>query len=363
MNILYTTCFLDVSGVTKINLDILKGISGEFTIHVCETESDERIASSWVSHFAKEFGEPFNLWEIPAASRYTSFVEQLKRNRIDIVYITHSLWVYEHAARLKRDMPEIRIVDSLHVLEPYCFRGGYPDISANTFVHPYIDRSIVISDHLLSYIKGNYAVDSGKYVVIRNGIDTTLFKRDKSVEGVFRREIGIPLDIPLIGFIGRFAEQKRPMLFLEVAKVVLSRVDTAYFYMLGSGELVEKAKRVAARLGIADRVIFLPPRDDIHIVLNSTDLLLVTSSYEGAPLTILEALATGVPVVSSDVGAIGEYIGTDCLIALSGRKREADLFAKAIVSQLKCSNPPEFDRERYSISTLVDQYKSVFQNV
>lgn len=362
MNVLYATCFLDVSGVTKINRDILKGISREFTVHVCETESDERLADTWEAQFSREFGSPLKLWKIPAADRYAGFIEYLTIHQIDLVYITHSLWVYEHAARLKRDIPGIKLVDSLHVLEPYCFRGGYPDISANRFVHRYMDRSIVISDHLLSYIRSNYTVDQNKFVVIRNGIDTAVFRRNKAYEGVFRAEIGVPADVPLIGFIGRFAEQKRPLLFLEIAKGLQSRFENICFYMIGSGDLGETLRSAASMFGITEKVMFLKPRNDIEVVLNSTDLLIVTSSYEGAPLTILEALATGVPVVSSDVGAIREYIGRESLVPSDSNGDEINAFVEAAARQLASPQVPDFNTEEYSIAKLVTSYAQVFRD-
>ena len=359
MNVLYTTCFLDVSGVTKINLDILMAISDRFNVHVCETVSDEKLSSKLESHFIVKFGETLQLWRISYNERYSFFVNYLRENAIDLIYNTHSLWVYEHAARLKRDHPQLKIVDSLHVLEPYCFRGGYPDISANRFVHPYIDKSIVISNHLLSYIIRHYSVNPEKFVVIRNGVDTERFKKEPIYKGVFRDGIGVPTNALLIGFIGRFSVQKRPSVFLEVAKSLTERLEHVYFYMTGGGELLEESKRIAEKLGIAERVKLVPPRDDIHIVLNSTDMLLVTSSYEGAPLTILEALATGVPVVSYDVGAIGEYLGKECLVALGAH--EASRLVETALKHLQMNITPRFDRSLYGIERLVSQYMEVFE--
>jgi glycosyltransferase involved in cell wall biosynthesis len=308
-------------------------------------------------HFKERFGEVFKLWRFPASERYSRFVRYLKDNAIELVYITHSLWVYEHAARLKRDVPELKIVDSLHVLEPYCFRGGYPDISANRYVHPFIDRSIVISDYLLKYIKRHYSVNSMKFVVIRNSVDTKRFRKNASFKGTFRQEIDVPDKVPLIGFIGRFSRQKRPDIFLKVAQKLATQLDQVFFFMVGGGEFVEHSKLLAGKLGLMNRVRFVPPRDDMHIVLNSTDLLLVTSSYEGAPLTILESLATGVPVVSSDVGAIGEYIGREWLV-MPG-KGEIDELAGAVLRQLCSVNTVPFDREAFGTERLISCYEKV----
>lgn len=360
MNILYATCFLDVSGVTRLNYDILARLAGKNNIYVCETASDGRLTSKLENHFRDSFGEPFKLFRYPLQDRYRRFLEYLDSNAIDLVFNTHSLWVYEHIAKLKKDRSNLKVVDSLHVLEPYCFRGGYPDISANRYVHPFIDKSIVISEHLLSYIKRSYSVDPGKFIIIRNGVDTTRFKKDSSLKGIFRNELGVPANFPLIGYIGRFSRQKRPDVFLDVAKHLLGKLGEVYFYMAGDGDLLDKSKKLADSLGISNRVSFVAPRDDIHIVLNSTDMLVLTSSYEGAPLTILEALATGVPVVASDVGAISEYVGTPYVVQRQGRGSEVDQFAEAILRGLNDNYPSIFDREIFSLDYVADSYARVF---
>jgi len=360
MNLLYITCFLDLSGVTKINFDILSGISGRFNIHICETVDDAGLACKMQSHFKARFGKIFQLWQIPVADRYRFFISYLRNNAIDIIYNTHSLWLYEHASRLKRDLPRVRIVDSLHVLEPYCFRGGYPDISANRFIHPFIDKSIVISEHLLAHIRHYYRIDAAKFVVIRNGIDSGKFRKDPNLTDIFKYEIGAPQNVPLIGFIGRFTRQKRPDVFLEVASHILKHYGQTYFFLVGCGDLVSKLKDIANKLRISSWVRFVPPRDDIHFILNSTDMLLVTSSYEGAPLTVLEALATGVPVVSYDVGAIKEYIGKDWLVT-PGRG-EVERLAETAMMCFRTKAVQQFDRERFGIDKLVARYADVFES-
>jgi glycosyltransferase involved in cell wall biosynthesis len=362
MNILYTTCFLDVSGVTKINYDILVKLSDNNRVYVCVTK-DNKKKSKLEKNFSDKFGELLKLWQYPSACQYRYFVEYLDNNDIKLVFNTHSLWVYEHVAKLKKDRPSIKIIDSLHVLEPYCFRGGYPDISANQFVHPFIDQSIVISEHLLSYIKRYYSVDSAKFVIIRNGIDMNRFKKDSTLMGIFKEEIGVPANAHLIGFIGRFSPQKRPDIFLKIAKLLTRQLGQVYFYMIGEGELIDKSKKLANKLGISDRVQFVPTRDDIHVVLNSTTMLVVTSSYEGAPLTILESLAVGVPVVSANVGAIAEYVGISCLVRRQGGNSELCQFVEKILKRLNNAAQPEFDRQRFSVDHVADSYAKLFEYV
>lgn len=319
MNILYTTCYLDVSGVTKINYDILSRISSEAEIHICTTSCDDSISDKWDDRFKNTFREPFRLWLLAPRDRYKALLQYLYHHRIDIIYVTHSLWLYEHAACLKRDLPQIKIVDSLHVLEPYCFRGGYPDISANRFVHPCIDASILISKNLEDYLLKNYQVDRRKLHVIHNGIDSALFRSASEKPDTSRTRLlhGVPTG--MIGFIGRFTDQKRPLLFVDIAHDLAERNSELKFYMVGSGQLFDKVIKRIKSHGLGDRFCMLPAQSDIAELLRETDVLLLPSSYEGAPLTILEALAVGVPVVASDVGAVREYVGDKCRLVTLGR--------------------------------------------
>lgn len=364
MNIIYTTCFLDISGVTKINFDILCRLKSDCRIHVCVTARDDHLVSTWDSLFVETFDNCFKLWQLDASARYQCFIDYVRVHQIDLVFATHSLWLYEHAACLKRDCPGLKIVDALHVLEPCRLRGGSPDISANRFVHPFLDKTILISGDLLQYLIRNYAVDSAKFVIVRNGIEISKFKRAEIKNLALREELGTPENCKLVGFIGRFTEQKRPLLFLKVVKLVLEQRDDVRFYLIGDGPLASKLVRRTVRLGITDNVTFLSPRHDIPVVFDSTDLLVLTSLYEGAPLTILEALASGVPVVASDVGAIREYASVGCdLVATAPRRNEPERFAESVLGLLAQECSPQLDSAYFDIYRVAAEYLEVFHTV
>jgi glycosyltransferase involved in cell wall biosynthesis len=336
----------------------------EFGIHVCVTKKDSFLCANWDTLFADKFNDLLKLWKLPASKQYSFLLEYLERHEIKIIYVTHSLWLYQHVAQLRRDIPFIRIVDSLHVLEPYCFRGGYPDISANRYVHPYIDISILISSNLLKYITRHYRVETNKIVVIRNGIDDEKFKFDPTIKGKFKVELGIPLQSYLVGFIGRLTEQKRPLHFIETAYDLAAENPELYFYMVGSGKLQEKVNKSIARLGLKDRIFLFQKRDDVNYLLNSTDILMVPSSYEGAPLTILESLSVGVPVVASDVGAISEYVNNRCiLIPRSNKSDEKKQYAKAVLKSIHDSRVFMPLDAQFQLKNVILSYRDVFERL
>lgn len=362
--ILYTTCYLDISGVTRINFDILKYLKEKgFDIHVCVTDDDSHLINNWDFLFQLSINKPFKL-RSSKRNFLEVFIDYLVQNNIECIFNTHSLWVYKHCSLIKKQIPHIKIVDSLHVLEPYCFRGGYPDISANKHVQPFIDRSIVISDDLRNYILSNYTVTPSKLIVVRNGINTEKFSRRDDVRGKFKIELGLTTDNTLIGFIGRMTEQKRPLLFLEIAYEVAIRNKNCFFYMIGEGHLSERAIRFINKSNLHGRIFLIRQRNDIDYIFNSTDIIIQPSAYEGAPLTVLEALSTGVSVISSDVGAIREYVGSCCtLIPRTADDREKELFVRATLEQL--SSPPDSEhtssyiRRKYDVCETSSQYGNI----
>jgi len=362
MKLLYATCYLDVSGVTKINFDILSGMAADCEIHICTTQRQDRSSSNWESRFSATFREPFQLWQLPRRDRYAGLLGYLREHRIELIYLTHSLWLYEHAARLKRDLPGLRIIDSLHVLEPYCFRGGYPDISANRFVHPHIDKSILISHHLRDYLIRNYPVQPEKLVVVHNGIDAEKFL-PRGGGAAIRAELGLAPQDRLVGFIGRFTLQKRPLLFLEIARELCRRDPTVSVYMVGDGPLEAGIRQGVERYGLTGRLRTLGTRDDIPALLNATDLLLLPSAYEGAPLTILEALSVGVSVVASAVGAVAEYVTGQCrLVPLgSGGSAERDAFVAEALDLLASAKGAGFLAPEHRLDQVIRRYRGVFE--
>jgi len=111
-----------------------------------------------------------------------------------------------------------------------------------------------------------------------------------------------------IGTVGRLVPIKGLDLFLRVAAALRRDTPAVRFSILGDGPLREELARTAADLGVADCLEFLAPRPDPFGYYRSLDLYLTTSVHEGLPLSVVEAMASGTPVVSAAVGGIPEIV-------------------------------------------------------
>ena len=137
--------------------------------------------------------------------------------------------------------------------------------------------------------------------------------------------------------MGRLDYQKNFSLFLEVAAEVGARFPQAIFVIAGEGPDRAALEELSQKLGIASRVRFLGFVKEMPELYQSLDLMLLTSHFEGTPLTILEAMATGVPVVASHVDGVGDVLadGRDSLLVPPGRR---DLFVQGVCRLLQDQN-------------------------
>lgn len=145
--------------------------------------------------------------------------------------------------------------------------------------------------------------------VLYNGIDTAVWRRPGAVP-VLRQELGIAPDGLLVGTVARITPEKDLATFYEVARRVAQRVKGTRFVVVGDGygDELERARREVERLGLQGVVHFTGHRNDLRDVYVSFDLFLMTSVTEGLPNTLLEAMALGVPAVSTAVGGIPELL-------------------------------------------------------
>ena len=135
-----------------------------------------------------------------------------------------------------------------------------------------------------------------------------------------RTELGVAPDSFVVGWVGRHFPQKRPDLIVRTARDVLDQVPDATFLLAGDGPLLDATAAAAAD---EPRIKILGHRENIEEIYEAMDVLLLASAWEGLPRTVLEALARGIPAVSTDVGGVTEVLrhGENGFVVPSGDTR------------------------------------------
>jgi glycosyltransferase involved in cell wall biosynthesis len=128
--------------------------------------------------------------------------------------------------------------------------------------------------------------------------------RAAAARGPGREELGIPADSPVLVHIARFAPQKGQAVTLRAAARLRERFGDVRVLFLGEGTEEEAVRREAERLG-ADWASFLGRREDVAAIVALADISVLPSSAEGLPMTLIEAIVLGTPIVATDVGDVG----------------------------------------------------------
>jgi len=143
--------------------------------------------------------------------------------------------------------------------------------------------------------------------LIPNGIPTDEYAPNPDTRAQWRQAHGIEPRATVLTHIGRFAVQKNHALLVEAFAQVRSDAPL-YLLLVGGGELENAVREQVAALGLQERVRFLGVRADVADILRASDVFVLSSRWEGNPMSVMEAMAAGLPVVSTAVGGVPELV-------------------------------------------------------
>lgn len=249
------------------------------------------------------------------------------------VRILHSHRYKENmlAAWLRRRLPGAVVVRTQHGL-PEPFRGlrgaRHRLISeADRLAARRADRLIAVTNDIRTYWSS--IVPADRVVTIPNGIEIERV-RPSNDRMRSRTALGLSEQDFVFGTAGRLEPIKRLDLFLRTARQILQSEPRARFVIAGDGSESKNLRTLARSLGIEENVSFLGHRDDIYDVLQTFDMLLLTSDHEGLPTVLLEAMCLGVNVVSRRVGGIPAVIIDGAQGVLVDSSDPAELAARCL---------------------------------
>ena len=374
-NILCIVPHLVYGGFGKVLLNIAEITDREkYSFHIITTLPANNV---WQDKFKKHFqnilipadGNKYHNYSNALYCKF--FVQLIKKLKVDIILVSHSVVGYDCLARLKDKFPYVKVVDLLH-------NEVYPPFHLIARTAPYVDKRICISNQLRSYTVKSYKRYGvlEKYVeriaVIHNGVDTKEYRANIQTKGKFKSQYAIPKNLKLISFIGRFSDEKNPLLFVDIGKSVLAQLpNEVHFVMAGDGLDFEKVKDAIRNKGLDKNFTVTGRIDSVTDLLNDTDILLVVSKMEGVPIVVLEAMSMGVPIISTDVGAINEVIDNQINgFLINANDNVIENFTHQILELMQRFNAKalaEKSREtavlKFSLETMGSKYQRVFDGL
>ena len=212
--------------------------------------------------------------------------------------------------RLVAKRLRIPVVYTVH-LPPYAYVAGRHRAWkrwAYRVVEGFLNRhlthfTIHVSERLYQQAVQLGVTRPGKATVIHNGVDTT-----RRWHAADRQALGTPELAVIVTLVGRLTEQKGVDVLLMAVAMLKDLHDLMRVWIVGDGPLRGRLEEQAAGSHLGEVVQFLGDRSDVPSLLAASDIFVLPSRYEGLPMTLLEAMAAGLPCVATDVGGNGELV-------------------------------------------------------
>jgi len=300
--VLVLPTMMAVGGVERNLIEIVAQLGDRYSFVIATTE---RLLASRgsLNHQALPHCQAlFELGELGPPELFLPMLETLARTyRPDLIWICNgSPWLLSHSVALRRLFADVPIVDQ----QVYDTQVGWIEHYADPGIGSF-DRFIAINQQIRRVFQERIRIPAERIDLVYHAIDAGRFRpeEDPSRRAAAARELGLPTDRPLLGMVGRLTVQKRPLVFLELARRARDAQLGIEFVLVGDGELARDCDAFIAahRLSNVHRI---PYCDDMSRFFPLLDGLLICSEYEGLPISMLEALATGVPVLSTRVGDV-----------------------------------------------------------
>jgi glycosyltransferase involved in cell wall biosynthesis/ubiquinone/menaquinone biosynthesis C-methylase UbiE len=358
--------FIAVGGAEGIVLNIVENeiINNEFDfIRVCLYEQSKQLGdlsesferSSLAFYKAKNFQDPNTILD-----RINYLI---KFHEIKVLFIpSGTSFFYNSLKRIRSKFPNLRIVNQV-----YDHNEGW--IQSYSMLNVSLIDCHIAPNLLIKNKYIEYGVSDDKSPLVYHGINLDDFNYAEyshvNIEDL-KKMFNIPLGKVIVTFAARMHCQKRPLDFLEIAKR-FSSDDRFHFLIVGDGDLSNEVEKKIQFYNLSNitKLGFQRPIQNIYLC---TDILVITSQYEGLPLVLLEGLSMGIPAISTSVGAISEVIDNENTGILIKKVGDVDSFCNALdymarnlnFIQNKCRESRYNLAKEFSVETMCKKYLNAF---
>jgi starch synthase (maltosyl-transferring) len=252
------------------------------------------------SGVACRFLQAATSWSFPIALRRLTGLLAAQRPQVVQTFLFHANILGRLAARWAGSPP---VLAGIRVAE----HGSRWHLWLDRWTHGLVVRHVCVSDAVARFAEVRGKLPPEKMVVIPNGIDATQYPASRPADLV---ALGVPAGHAVVTFAGRLEWQKGVDWLIASAPPWLKRRPECDLLVVGEGPESRQLVAQCKMLGISGRVHFAGWRDDLPAILAASRLLVLPSRWEGMPNVVLEAMASRLPVVATDVEGLRELLGS-----------------------------------------------------
>jgi len=305
---------------------------------------------------------------LPSITILIRFIRHLRNRKYQVLNV-HGFGIHK-IAFLTGVLCRFRIIS-------FVFHNNYPQFMNNTNVVQKIKHylmkqwfkipnfHIAVSHHVKDWAVKNNVITASKVHVIENGIvPVTIGSKSRAK---MREVLHVSKDVFLLIHVGRFAIQKNQDWMIETfSRLISMHGDQFHLLLVGDGQLRSQCQHKVQSLGISKHISFLGVRDDVHNLLNTADLFVLPSLWEGLPLSMLEAMQLCLPVLAFSAPGIADVLdGTGAAEIVSVGDRET--FIKKIIKIRKNSDHAKalaaigrlLVQKKFSANRMIEKYINV----
>jgi sugar transferase (PEP-CTERM/EpsH1 system associated) len=361
LHVAHAVLFLDVGGLERVVLDLVRdGRTRGQRVSVLCIERPGTLAPA-----AAELGARVVCAGKPRGFRPDHIAELatlLRRVRPDVLH-THQIGALFYAGPAARRAGIPVVVHTEHGKQ---YASNWRRRLVGRLAGRYARRYFCVSADVAREVRDYRIVAPGKVAVVPNGIDVDRFARAEPADP--GDGLGIQPGARVIGTVGRLTEIKRQDLLIRAFARVAARHPAARLLLVGDGPLRNALETLTTTLGVGDRVTFAGYRDRPERFLRLMDVFALTSRSEGMPLAILEAWASGLPVVASRVGGVPEVVadgrtgllfppGDEAALATHLERLLTDPVAARALGDAGRAEV----REKFDVRTMCDTYQRYYR--
>ena len=170
------------------------------------------------------------------------------------------------------------------------------------------DRLVTVSPRLKAQLLAMGIGRPEQVDVVPLGLDLERFRRARPASLALRPSLGLTGDMPLLGIVGRLVPIKDHATLFQALARLHDEGPAVHLVVIGDGEERARLEELAGRLGLGSRIHFLGWRVDLETILKELDVVICASRNEGTPVALIEAMAAGIPVLSTDVGGVADLV-------------------------------------------------------
>lgn len=291
------------------------------------------------------------------------FAQLIRKENIDIVQTT--LFYADVVTPPVAKAMNVPVVLSWETISHFNdFYNPFHRRSAYRFSMNFVDKIIAVSDDVKSSIVALRKISSQKIVVIPYGVNLAEFNSKKNKK--IKSQLDINPEDLVIGVVARLHPVKGHKYLIRALPAIKERFPNIKCLIVGDGDYRSVLEKECLEYKVSDIVKFLGFRDDVSDILNMLDVFVLPSVSEGLPNVILEAMASSVPVVATNVGGIPEVVKHNKTGKLI-QSKDPEQLSKAIIEVLEgekvstyIQNAHNLIRKKYSLEHQIKQFEKLY---